>query len=133
MDTEETEIAANFAAINSYNGPLRFSSIFRLILESAQSLILVVSIISTQTIKSHLSLHDFQLWKGLESNTIVMKADCRKLISIQHAQLSLKYRFNLVTIYLYDHFHTSNKRQICQIFEVPKFLSLIDLFQEIQS
>ena len=24
MDTEETEIAANFAAINSYNGPLRF-------------------------------------------------------------------------------------------------------------
>ena len=131
MDTEETEIAANFAAINSYNGPLRLSSI--LILESAWSLILVVSIISTQTIKSHLSLHDFQLWKGLESNTIVMKADCRKLISFQHAQLSLKCRFNLATIYLYDHFHTSNKRQICQIFEVPKFLSLIDLFQEIQS
>ena len=32
LDTEETEIAANFAAINSYNGPLRLSSIFRLIL-----------------------------------------------------------------------------------------------------
>jgi len=26
LDTEETEIAANFAAINSYNGPLRKSN-----------------------------------------------------------------------------------------------------------
>ena len=31
MDTEETEIAANFAAINSYNGPLRFLFGIRLV------------------------------------------------------------------------------------------------------
>ena len=33
MDTEETEIAANFAALNTYNGPLRLSTILVLELD----------------------------------------------------------------------------------------------------